>query len=421
MLLKSKIILGVILGVLWVGLCTMLALIPEQVPVEFKYANKITTNETYIFSMKDYNAVIEKVIKEDDQITEIVFEGIISQKENGGVITFSQGTKKECALDLDLNVQDIAFLGQTDTTAYKIAQNYMVLYIDGKYVTLAKDSFTNYSQVVGAYGSSLKTYKNPNIDIYVPVNESNLKQILYNNVYAINSNGDSNERFFVSEDDIKNINLNNEPFTPDTVGVYAINVIYGDNESIKINACVYDEDNSPDNNLLQISSNTLIYHKTNKNNVEKFLDEAKIKIKFGREENFTKVNKKMVKGLDTTKYGRQVLTIEYKNTKYRLEVIIDDNNNTVPDSLKTTKYFFVKEKGDESWINETFLTATYLNGNQDTNIPLTHEDVSIQGFNKNSLKKQIVTISYKGQETRVLVVVLNSEQYENYLLTGEID
>ena len=416
MILRTKIIIGAILGVLWIALCIGLAIMPEPKEIKFSYMAQINAHEIYKFSMNDYSVKIEHIVKNGEESVVEIYRGSMEEKQDGGLITVTEAKSVERAYDLDLNVKPIALIGQKYIIPFKYVGDYMVIYLNDKYVCLTEQNFTTYEEVIGLYGKNLSEYKNPNIDIYIKKGESNLKQVLFEQLYAVSSTGNCSKKYFENVEEITEILYNNKTFDAKNIGNYSLKIKTSNDKTILVNAKVYDDNTLPYKNNLQIQSETLKFKQTARNDVSAFLQNAKLKIKFFGEKTFITVTSKMIDNLNTSIKGAQIFEINYKDCKYYAEALIYENTEDEIKGISTNSNLFVIKHGDDSFLHDLTITASYFNGYKENNIKVYNNDlVKLEGFNKDRIIKQIVTLKYNNCETRILVIVLNEEDYNYYL------
>lgn len=416
MILRTKIIVGAILGVLWIALCIGLAIMPEPKEIKFSYMVQINAHEIYKFSMNDYSVKIEHIVKNGEESVVETYKGSMEETQDGGLITVTEAKSVERAYDLELDVKPIHLIGQKYIIPFKYVGDYMVIYLNDKYVCLTEQNFTTYEEVVGLYGKNLSDYKNPNIDVYIEKCESNLKEVLFDQLYAVSSTGNCSKKYFENVEEITEILYNNKTFDAKNIGNYSLKIKTSNDKTILVNAKVYDDNTLPYKNNLQIQSQTLKFKQTARNDVNAFLQKAKLKIKFFGEKTFTTVTSKMIDNLNTSIKGTQIFEINYKNCKYYAEALIYENTEEEIEGISTNSNLFVIKQGDDSFLHDLTITASYFNGDKENNIKVYNNDlVKLEGFNKDRIIKQIVTLKYYNCETRILVIVLNEEDYNFYL------
>ncbi len=415
MTLKIKIFLGAILGLLWIAFCVFLAFMPEPKEVGFSYYAVLNAQENYAFNMRDNSAklVHQKINGEESLIN--TYNGFVEECENGGVFTITSTYSAQITYDLEINTDEVYLSGQKNITAYKTVGDYAVLYLNDRFVCLTNTGFTQYDEVVGFYGNSLKDFKNPNVDVYLKIDETHLKEILINELYAVCSSGKCSSKYFQSADEITEILYKNEKFYPTKAGHYRLQVKTTKGEMF-VNAYVYTQSQSPYNNIIQISSKSLEFEKTNHNKVDEFLNFTELKIRFPYEEVFTVVTPLMIEGLDTSEVGRQTFYIKYKDVKYCTQAIIVDPNENCVEKITTKNILVIEKQGESNFLDNLTINIKYLDGTFENNVPVKdNENITLSGYNKNNCLKQIVTINYKNAKTKILIVVLNEEDYNNYI------
>ena len=115
-----------------------------------------------------------------------------------------------------------------------------------------------------------------------------------------------------------------------------------------------------------------------------------------------------VHGYDKSKIGEQVLTVEYGGKTTQITVVIKQKEENpievkeirVKTQPKRAKY----TQGEELDLTGGVIFVLYTDGKTDE-IEMTDSQVTTNGYNKNKLGEQIVTIIYKGKTTQITVNV----------------
>lgn len=116
----------------------------------------------------------------------------------------------------------------------------------------------------------------------------------------------------------------------------------------------------------------------------------------------------IVHGYDKSKIGEQVLTVEYGGKTTQITVVIKQKEENpievkeirVKTQPKRAKY----TQGEELDLTGGVIFVLYTDGKTDE-IEMTDSQVTTNGYNKNKLGEQIVTIIYKGKTTQITVNV----------------
>jgi len=112
-----------------------------------------------------------------------------------------------------------------------------------------------------------------------------------------------------------------------------------------------------------------------------------------------------VTGYDKNAVGEQTLTVKYKEKTTTLKVNVINNITEIVINTNPSKTTYIRE--EELNLAEGKITVVYQNGETE-DILMTSEDVSVTGYDKNTIGEQILTVTYKERTTTFKVEVIDT-------------